>query len=129
MTKRRILRLTKREQQIMAVLYRRGPSSVAEIAEGIDRPPSLTALRTLLRILEGRGYVRRALDGRRNVYRPAIPKPQAAGSALRQVLETFFGGSVTDAVAAHFSAPDRPIDREEFERLARLVRDLRTGDR
>jgi predicted transcriptional regulator len=123
------LELTKRENQIMTVLYKRGPSTVAEIADHIDKPPTKTALRTLLRILENRGYVKRSTEGRSNVYKPAVPKRKAAGTALRRVLETFFGGSMTDAVAAYLADPRSPLDGENFERLTRLIHDRKGGER
>ncbi len=115
------LKLTKREDQIMAVLYKHGPSTIADLAATIPDAPSDTALRTLLRILEDRGYVKSSKDGRRNVYRPAVSRQRAAGQALRQVLDTFFGGSLSGAVEAHLADPRASLDEAEIERLRRLV--------
>jgi len=115
------LQLTKRENQIMTILYRNGPSTIAAIARGIADSPSDTALRTLMRILEDKGYVAAAKDGRRNVYTPTINKDAAAVPALRHVLDTFFGGSLSGAVAAHLSNPAADVDSQDIQRLAKLV--------
>ena len=117
------LELTKRESQIMNALYKHGASTVAEIAAAIPSPPSDTALRTLLRILEERGYVVASKAGRKNVYRTRVPREKAAVGALRQVLNTFFGGSLSGAVQAHLADPKTDLDRGELDRLARLIDD------
>lgn len=115
------LELTKRENQIMAALYRDGAGTIADIAARIPDAPSDTALRTLLRILEDKGYVVSSKDGRRNVYEPAIAKNTAAAPALRHVLDTFFGGSLSGAVAAHLADPSAHVDADDIERLSRLI--------
>lgn len=129
MAEKKRLQLTKRENQIMSVLYRHGPSTVADISEGVENAPTATALRTLLRILEKKGYVRRTTSGRKNVYEPTIPRREAAGPALRHVLDTFFRGSLSDAVAAHLSDPSAEVDHEELERLARLIDESKDEER
>ncbi len=116
-----MLELTKRESQIMNALYRNGASTIPQIAAAIPHPPSDTALRTLLRILEERGYVVSAKDGRKNVYRTTVPREKAAAGALRQVLNTFFGGSLSGAVRAHMSDPNAELDQQELDRLAKLI--------
>ena len=115
------LELTKRENQIMAALYRHGACTIADIADHIPNSPSDTALRTLMRILEEKGFVVSAKDGRRNVYRPTIDKRAAAAPALRHVLDTYFGGSLSGAVAAHLADPSASIDASDIERLSRLI--------
>ncbi|HVS65863.1 MAG TPA: BlaI/MecI/CopY family transcriptional regulator [Thermoanaerobaculia bacterium] len=121
------LQLSRRERQIMSVLFREGEASVADVAAGIPSAPSRTAIRTLLRILETKGYVRRRRDGRRHLYRPAVSRGRAARAALSHVLDTFFGGSLSDAVAARLADPSAQPDRDELERLLRLVDEAREG--
>lgn len=119
--------LSRRERQIMNVLFKRRQASVLEIAAGMPDPPSHTAIRTLLRILEGKGYVGRHKDGRRNLYRPAMSRARAARSALDSVLGTFFDGSLGDAVAAHLADPDTDLEDAELERLEQLIEQARKG--
>ena len=121
------LQVSRRERQIMNVLFRAGEASVADVAAGIPNAPSRTAIRTLLRILETKGYVRRRRVGRRHLYRPAVSRKGAARAALAHVLDTFFGGSLSDAVAAHLADPSAAPDGEELERLLRLVDQAREG--
>ena len=120
--------LTKRENQIMGALYRHGASTIADIAAAIPHPPSDTALRTLLRILEDKGLVSSSKDGRRNVYAPTLQRDAAAVPALRNVLETFFGGSVSGAFAAHLADPNTQLDDDEAARLVALIENARKGD-
>src|ERR1041385_3620263 len=96
--------LTRRERQIMDILYRRGRATAHEVLEGLDDPPSYSAVRALLRLLEERGHVKHAVDGKAYVYAPAVPRGDARRSALSHLVKTFFAGSVEDAVAA-------PVDR------------------
>lgn len=119
------LQLSRRERQIMSVLFREREASVAQVAEGIPEAPTSTAIRTLLRILEEKGLVRHRRDGRRNLYRPAVSRGTAARAALAHVLDTFFGGSLSDAVAAHLADPRGSADREELERMLKLVDEAR----
>ena len=119
------LHLSRRERQIMNVLFRDGRASVVEIAKGLPDPPSNTAIRTLLRILEKKGYVRRQRDGRRHLYRPAMSRTKAARAALSSVLGTFFEGSLGDAVAAHLADPATKLEPDELDRLRRLISDAR----
>ncbi len=121
MAKTHDLNLSRRERQIMNVLFQQRQASVVEIAAGMPDPPTDTAVRTLLRILEGKGYVRRQKEGRRHLYRPAVARTQAARAALSTVLGTFFRGSVGDAVAAHFADPKTEIDVEELDRIQHLI--------
>lgn len=115
--------LSRRERQIMNVLYRNGSASVLDIAGELPEPPSDTAIRTHMRILEEKGQVKRQRDGRRHVYRPATSRKRAARAALTGVLRTFFDGSLGDAVAAHLADPAAKIDDDELERLRAMVRD------
>src|SRR5262245_61306657 len=90
---------SRRERQIMDVLYRVGRATAAEVLAGLPDPPSYSAVRALLRILEEKGLVRHSADGLRYVYEPATPRDRASRSAVRRVLDVFFGGSAPDALA------------------------------
>ncbi len=121
MAKTHDLNLSRRERQIMNALFQRRQASVIEIAAAIPDPPSDTAVRTLLRILESKGYVLRQKEGRRHLYRPAVSRMRAARAALSTVLGTFFRGSVGDALAAHLADPMTEIDAQELDRLQHLI--------
>ena len=115
--------LSRRERQIMNVLYKREHASVTEIAEDMPEPPADTAIRTHLRILEEKGHVRRQRQGRKHVYRPAVSRQRAARAALSGVLSTFFDGSLGEAVATHLADPRADVDDDELKRLRKLIRD------
>ena len=121
MTKATDLDLSRRERQIMNALFRLKRASVKEIAAEMPQPPSSTAIRTFLRILQEKGYVDRRRDGRRHLYRPAVSRTRAARRALAGVLGTFFEGSLGDAVAAHLADPAASVDDDELERLRELI--------
>jgi len=121
--------LSRRERQIMNVLFRLGSASVVEIAAELPDPPSDTAIRTFLRILEDKRHVKRQRDGRKHVYRPTMSRARAARAALSGVLSTFFDGSLESAVAAHLSDPSSEHDAEEFKRLRKLIRDAEKDNR
>ncbi len=122
------LDLSRRERQIMNVLFRRGEAAVTDIAGEIPDSPSDTAIRTFLKILERKGHVRRHKDGRRHLYRPAKSRRRAARAALINVLGTFFDGSLGDAVAAHLSNPSSKLDAQELERLQALINEAKKGN-
>jgi predicted transcriptional regulator len=123
--------LSKRERQIMDVIYARGEATVAQVIEGIPDPPMRGALRTLLRILERKGHLTHRKQGREFIYRPTQARGQAGRSALGRVLDVFFGGSLENAVAAHLSDPRRAakLTPAELRRLSDLIdRAMRPGD-
>src|SRR3982751_2172770 len=99
--------LSKRERQIMDVIYAHGEATVTQVLAGMPDAPMRGALRTLLRIMERKGYLTHKEKGREFVYRPTQPRGQAGRSALGRVLDVFFGGSLESAVAAHLSDPRR----------------------
>src|SRR3954471_349842 len=92
--------LSRRERQIMDVVYRRGPATAAEVLEGLPDPPSYSAVRAMLRVLEEKGHLRHEEKGPRYVYLPTVPREEARQSALSQLVQTFFDGSTEQAVAA-----------------------------
>jgi len=119
--------LSRRERQIMEIVYRQGSVTAAQVAAALPDEPKDSTVRTFLRILEEKGYLRHAKDGRRFVYHPTQPRRHAARAALDAVLHTFFGGSVSEAVATLLSPNDAAISEAEIERLARLIENARTG--
>jgi predicted transcriptional regulator len=115
------LQLSRRERQIMEVIYRLGEATAVEVLQQMADPPSRTAVRTFLRILEAKGHLTHRAEGKEYVYKPARSKARVAKSALRGVLETFFGGSLERALAAHLTDPKPELSSEELERLKRLI--------
>lgn len=118
--------LSRRERQIMDIVYRRGQATAAEIHEQLPDAPCAAAVRTLLRILEDKGHLRHEKDGPRHVYFPTTPRSVAQRSAVRHLIGTFFGGSRTAAVAALLEESERPLSDDERAELASVIRRLRT---
>lgn len=112
--------LTRRERQIMDVLYKLERATVAEVLRKLADQPSYSTVRAQLRILEEKGHVRHEEHGLRYVYLPTVPRDVARRSALRHLLETFFEGSAENLVATLLGGEVSRISREELERLARL---------
>jgi predicted transcriptional regulator len=117
--------LSRRERQIMDVVYRLGRATASEIHDRLPDPPHAAAVRTLLRILERKGELRHEKEGPRHVYLPTTPRAVAQQSAVRHLLGTFFGGSRADAVAALLDDSERPLSAAEREQLAGVIRRLR----
>jgi BlaI family penicillinase repressor len=113
--------LSRRERQIMDILYRLGSATAAEIRENLPDAPSYSAVRSLLRILEDKGHLRHQYDGPRYVFTPTVSRPAAQKSALRQMVRTFFDGSATQAVAALLDMSARDLSDDELEQLGKLV--------
>jgi predicted transcriptional regulator len=120
--------LTRRESQIMDILYRRKRASVEEIRGELPNPPSPSGVRKLLEILMERGHVARKYDGPRFVYSPARQARAASRSALRQLVRTFFDDSPAATFAALLDISDVELSDEEYERLASLLEPTRTND-
>lgn len=113
--------LAPRERQIMDAVYRLGQATVAEATAAIEDPPTETAVRTMLGNLVKRGMLRKEFDGRAAVYRPVRARQKAGKTALRRVLDTFFGGSLLSAVSVHLSQPRAGMSEEELEALRGLI--------
>ena len=113
--------LSRRERQIMDVLYRQGSATAAEVQQNIPDAPSYSAVRALLRILEEKGHIRHSYDGPRYVYSPVVSRPVAQKSALRQLVKTFFDGSTSNAVAALLDMSGKELSQSELDRLAEIV--------
>jgi predicted transcriptional regulator len=117
--------LSRRERQIMDVVYRLGKSSVTDVLERLPDPPSYSAVRALMRILEEKGHLSHEQDGPRYVYLPTVPRDAAQASALSHLVRTFFGGSAEAAVAALLDLPEHGMSEGELTRLSRLIDDAR----
>lgn len=117
--------LSRRERQIMDVIYARGQASALEVLRDLPDPPGKTAVRTLLRILEEKGQLVHTQDGQTYVYKPRHPRETAGNSAFRRVLDVFFGGSLEQAVAAHLGESAEELDENELKRLANLIQSAR----
>jgi predicted transcriptional regulator len=113
--------LTRRERQIMDVLYRRGRATAAEVMEDLPGDRSYSTVRTQLRVLEEKGQVRHDEEGLRYVYSPAVPRHAARKSALRHLMNTFFDGSAEKVVSALLGGDASRLSDEELERIAALV--------
>jgi predicted transcriptional regulator len=113
--------LTKRERQIMDVLYRLGRATAGEILEALPGAPSYSTVRTQLRVLETKGHVRHEEHGLRYVYMPIVPRSSARRSALKHLVETFFDGSSAKVVAALLGGEAAKLSNEDLERIAELV--------
>lgn len=117
--------LSRRERQIMDFLYRSGRASAAEVQAGLPEPPSNSAVRAMLRVLEDKGHVRHEQDGPRYVYVPKLARDKAKRSALRHVLRTFFDGSTEQVVAALLDARVGEASEQDLDRMARLIEKAR----
>jgi predicted transcriptional regulator len=117
--------LSRRERQIMEIVYALESATAVEVLENMQDPPSKTAVRTFLRILEEKGHLKHSERGREYVYQPIQPRLRAGRSAFRRVLQTFFDGSLEKAVAAHLADNSSPLTTDELKRLAKLIQQAR----
>ncbi len=113
--------LSRRERQIMDIIYQRGRATAAEVMEDLPDPPSYSAVRALLRVLEEKAHVRHKQDGPRYVFLPTVPRARARQSALKQVVGTFFEDSAEQAVAALLDMSAKDMSDNELDRLAELI--------
>jgi predicted transcriptional regulator len=115
--------LSRRERQIMDVLFARGRATAAELVEAIPDGPGNSAMRTLLRVLEEKGHVKHEEVGRVFLYSPTVPIETARRSAVRHLVETFFEGSMEDVVSTMLKLRRNKLDPREAERIARMIED------
>jgi len=113
--------LSRRERQILDVLYKAERATAAEVQAAITDAPSYSAVRTLLRILEDKGHVRHEQDGTRYVYTPTVERERAKRSAMRHMLNTFFEGSTTQAIAALLDEDPKRLSAEDLDRLRAMI--------
>ena len=121
--------LSRRERQIMDIVYGQGKASAADVLGSMPDPPSYSAVRALLRILEEKGHLRHEQEGPRYVFLPTVPREVARKSALHHLVQTFFDGSAEGAVAALLDLDSEGLDSEELDRLARLIDEAREEGR
>jgi len=125
-TKAPPLNLSRRERQIMDIIYRRGKATAAEVLDDLPDPPTYSAVRAALRLLEEKGMLAHEMDGKRYIYLPTTPRRQARTTALRHLVRTFFGGSAEQVVNALLE--DGQTSSAELDRLARLIEEARAKD-
>ena len=117
--------LSRREREILEILHRRGRASVGEVLEDMPDPPSYSAVRSILRILGEKGHVRHIEEGKRYLYMPTEASQSPARSALQQVVQTFFGGSLEQVVKTFLADQEVTVSSEELDRLASLIEQAR----
>jgi predicted transcriptional regulator len=117
--------LSRRERQIMNIIYQRGHASVANVLDDLPDPPTYSTVRALLRILEEKGHLTHEKDGPRYIYHPTQPRHQAGHFALKQLVKTFFDKSIEKTVAALVS--DADVSDEQLDRLSRLIEQTKKG--
>lgn len=117
--------LSRRERQIMDVLYRQGRATAAEVMEALPGTPSYSTVRTQLRVLERKGHVRHEEQGVQFIYLPAVPRRAARKSALKHLVETFFDGSIEKVVAALLGGDGIRVSDEQLDRIAEQVEKAR----
>ena len=114
--------LSRRERQIIEVVYAKGEATATDVLGHMPDPPTRTAVRTFLRILEEKGHLKHTKRGREFVYQPTRRRERAGQSALLRVVQTFFEGSLEKAVAAHLADPGAEVSPKELQRLSALIR-------
>jgi BlaI family penicillinase repressor len=117
--------LSRRERQIMDVLYQRGKASAADVREGITDAPSYSAVRAMLRVLEEKGHIAHSMDGVKYVYSPTVRRDKAKRSALKHLLDTFFNDSPEQVVAALLDVSSTRLTRPELDRMADIIEKAR----
>jgi len=121
--------LSRREREVMDVLYRHGQATVAEVMEAMPHPPTYSAVRSTLRILEEKGHVVHREDGPRYVYVPAVARDKARKAAIDHLVDTFFKGSAEEALVALLKRSDLEMSEQQVERLAHTIRRAREEGR
>jgi BlaI family transcriptional regulator, penicillinase repressor len=121
MSRTKAQQLSRREREIMDVVYRLGAATASDVLENLADPPSYSAVRALLRILEEKGHLMHSQDGPRYIYAPVVPRTAARRSALKQVVRTFFDGSAAQAAAALLDMSESALSDDEARQLAVLI--------
>jgi BlaI family penicillinase repressor len=127
MSPRTDLNLSRRERQIMDILFTQGRATAAEVQGALPDPPGYSAVRAMLRILEEKGHVRHEQDGPRYIYVPTVARDNAKKTAIRHVLRTFFDGSASQAISALLDDDASRLSNAELDRLARMIDRARKG--
>jgi len=113
--------LSRRERQIMEILYQRGKASASEVREAMEDAPSYSAVRAMLRVLEEKGHAKHQAEGLRYVYVPTVARDKAKKSAVKHLLDTFFAGSPEQIVAALLDVSATRLTREELDRMSEMI--------
>ena len=129
MTKQMHANLSRRERQIMDIVYKRAQATAAEVMDNLPDPPSYSAVRAMLRLLEEKGCLKHQQDGLRYVYLPTVSREKARQSALKQMLQTFFDDSTEDAVAALLDISKSKLSKADLDRLSALIEEARKEGR
>lgn len=120
--------LSRRERQIMDILFREGQATASEVQAAMADAPSYSAVRAMLRVLEDKGHLRHEQDGPRYLYKPVVARERAKRSAMRHLLHTFFEGSHEQAVAALLDEASTSLSEPELDRLAKVIERHRAGE-
>ena len=128
-TRKALTHLSRRERQIMDVVYRTGQATATEVLAALPDPPSYSAVRAMLRVLENKGHLRHVLDGTHYVYKPTLARDRAGKPALENVLDTFFDGSTEKAVAALLDLSRSELSANDLDRLSELIEQAKTEGR
>lgn len=119
------LQLSRRERQIMEIIYSRGQASVADVLNDMPDPPSYSAVRALMRLLEEKGHLNHKQSGRKYIFYPTVTPAKARRFALKNLLNTFFDNSVEKAVASLLNLSGKELSKEEYDRLSELIEHAR----
>jgi BlaI family transcriptional regulator, penicillinase repressor len=117
--------LSRREREIMDILYQRGKSSASEVRQAMPSAPGYSAVRAMLRVLEEKGHIRHQAEGLRYVYVPTVAREKAKRSAVKHLLDTFFNDSPDEIVAALLDVGSTRLTREELDRMAAMIEKAR----
>ncbi len=121
--------LSRRERQIMDIIYELGEASTAQVLDKLPNPPSYSAVRALLRILEEKGHLSHRQEGPRYIFAPTVPRKTARENALKDLLRTFFNNSTEEAVAALLDLSEDPLSDENYHRILELIEEAREEGR
>jgi len=124
-----LMGLSRRERQIMDILYQRGKASASDVREAMADAPSYSAVRAMLRVLEEKGHVKHQADGLRYVYVPVVAREKAKRSAVKHLLDTFFADSPEQVVAALLDVSATRLTREELDRMAQMIEKAKREDK
>jgi predicted transcriptional regulator len=122
-------RLSRREREIMGIVYRLGEATAQEVLDNLDDPPTYSAVRALLRVLETKGLVRHRQEGPRYVFTPTVSRSRARRSAMKGLLRNFFGNSYEEMIAALIEDSGSDLNEDELERIARMIEKARKEGR
>jgi BlaI family penicillinase repressor len=123
----KVIGLSRREREILEIIHRMGEATAQEVHETMENAPTYSAVRATLRIMEEKGHVNHLLQGKRYVYTAAVPRQDAARTALDQVVKTFFGGSLEGVVRTFLSSKEQ-VSPDELDRLAHVIEQARKSE-